>query len=289
VIKRAFHQIKKERSKIDKSVNESIQVPRLVIEGIVDIDAIRNLKEIRELSICSGGVLSEKELQDVARYMQALFCRGSVLFKSGFPLRHVHRLWDIVETSMSEEWDKVLGESLYDMVNERSSLFVYSGQCGTGKTQMSTYLGAWTLQRVRSQRAGAAGIQFKTAKYTSMQRFNQSLGQIGISSEEYRHVSDLLDWFVRPDFLAIDDVYEDSGIEVIRQIIRERHEAKKVTVITSCEKLDKVLNLLGPDVCSRMEEDGSGYEFTWMSMRWLMSRSRSQAPRDIETTKQLNR
>ena len=136
---------------------------------------------------------------------------------------------------------------------------VFCGRPGTGKTHLACAL-AHAAIRVRQR-----------AMFTTTVRLVRRIKETWSKGSEESE-SQAIRAFTAPDLLVLDEVGVQFGSEteklLLFDVLNERYEAQRSTIIISNLDLDGVKAFLGERVFDRMREDGGQYiAFTWESYR----------------------
>lgn len=139
----------------------------------------------------------------------------------------------------------------------RSALFV--GQPGTGKTHLAVGIGMHLLRKGRP-------VLFTTVM-RAIRRVKDTWAK-GSEETESQAIAAL----VFPDLLILDEVGVQFGSEfeknLLFDVLNERYEKRRPTLLMSNLPLDQVRAYLGERVFDRMREDGGEYiAFEWDSHR----------------------
>lgn len=138
----------------------------------------------------------------------------------------------------------------------RSLVFV--GSPGTGKNMLSAIIGQEVIRR---------GFSFLHTSATKVvRRFKDSWKRREVTEEE------VLRYFVGPDLLVIDEIGVQFGSATeqmyLTEVINDRYEARKSTILLSNLTLTEVEAVLGVRAMERFCEDGSRVlVFAWSSWR----------------------
>ncbi len=204
-----------------------------------------------------------REIEDRAR-RERLAAWQSKIGDAGIPERFQSRTLDsfVAETpeqhralafsrSYADNFDDVLATG-------RSAVFI--GKPGTGKTHLAVGIG---LQVMREQ---GRTVLFTTVM-RAIRRVKDSWSKDSRESE-----SQAVKAMVFPDLLILDEVGVQFGTDfeknILFDVLNERYERRKPTLLMSNLQLDAVRGYLGERVMDRMREDGGQFiPFTWDSHR----------------------
>ncbi|MDE2468324.1 MAG: ATP-binding protein [Bradyrhizobium sp.] len=136
---------------------------------------------------------------------------------------------------------------------------VFCGLPGTGKTHLACSLVKATIQADRT-------ALFTTA-IRLVRRIKETWSKTSSESE-----SEVIDDFVRPSLLVIDEIGVQFGSDtekmLLFDVLNERYEQRKSVVLVSNLSIDGVKDFLGERVFDRLREDGGVYiPFNWESFR----------------------
>lgn len=144
----------------------------------------------------------------------------------------------------------------------RSALFI--DLPGTGKTHLAVGIGLEVMER--------GGTVLFTTVMRAVRRVKDTWGR-GSSESESEAISAL----VFPDLLILDEVGVQFGSDteklLLFDILNERYERRRPTILMSNLPIDEVSAYLGARVFDRLREDGGEFiSFTWESYRKSSSR-----------------
>ena len=150
----------------------------------------------------------------------------------------------------AEGFDEVMGTG-------RCALFI--GKPGTGKTHLAAGIGMHLLRQGRP-------VLFTTVM-RAIRRIKDTWAK-GSEESESQAIAAL----VFPDLLILDEVGVQFGSEfeknILFDVLNERYEKRRPTLLMSNLPLDEVRGYLGDRVFDRMREDGGKYiAFDWESHR----------------------
>lgn len=144
----------------------------------------------------------------------------------------------------------------------RSALFI--GLPGTGKTHLAVGIGLEVMERGRT-------VLFTTVM-RAVRRVKDTWGRGSRESE-----SEAIAALVFPDLLILDEVGVQFGSDteklLLFDILNERYQHRRPTILMSNLPIDEVSAYLGARVFDRLREDGGEFiSFTWESYRKSSSR-----------------
>jgi DNA replication protein DnaC len=135
---------------------------------------------------------------------------------------------------------------------------VFVGSPGTGKNMLSAIIGQEVMRKGHSF--------LHTTAVKVVRRFKDSWKSGDVTEEE------VLRYFVAPDLMVIDEVGVQFGTATeqlyLTEVINDRYEAKKSTILISNLTIQQVAEVLGVRPMDRFREDGSQVlVFAWPSWR----------------------
>ena len=219
-------------------------------------------------------VVSEEQARDMSRRAAELRqaeareaairgARNQAWKQAAVPLRHA----DIAVDPCGSE--PLWVAALERLNNRLGSGFMAAlvGERGTGKTQLATNLVYHGIKRAEVY--GWADLQF-SALYTRVMRIFLDMRGCFRRESSYSE-SDMVDAFIRPHLLIIDEAQErgetDWENRVLTYIIDERYAAKRDTLLIANLRPEHLAASLGPSIMSRMQETGGIIECNWPSFR----------------------
>ena len=205
----------------------------------------------------------EEERQARLERMESRRRWESRLGESGIPPRFQDRTLDrFVATHPAQERALEFARKYADQFNDvaqvgRCALFV--GRPGTGKTHLAAGIGLQIMKDGRS-------VLFTTVM-RAVRRVKDSWGR-GSTESESQAISAL----TYPDLLILDEVGVQFGSDFERNtlfdVLNERYEKRKPTILLSNLPKDELVGFLGERVFDRMREDGGQFiPFDWDSYR----------------------
>ena len=138
---------------------------------------------------------------------------------------------------------------------------IFIGSTGTGKNMLSAIIGQDIMKR---------GYSFlHTTAIKVVRRFKDSWKQPTVTEAE------VLSYFVTPDLLVIDEIGVQFGTATeqlfLTEVINDRYEALKSTILLSNLTLKQVEDVLGGRSMERFKENGGRVlVFNWQSHRRLL-------------------
>jgi DNA replication protein DnaC len=144
----------------------------------------------------------------------------------------------------------------------RSALFI--GRPGTGKTHLAVGIGLDVMER-------GASVLFTTVM-RAVRRVKDTWGRDSRETE-----SEAIAALVFPDLLILDEVGVQYGSDteklLLFDILSERYDHRRPTILMSNLPIDEVSAYLGERVFDRLREDGGEFiSFTWDSYRKCSNR-----------------
>jgi DNA replication protein DnaC len=186
-----------------------------------------------------------------------------IITLSGIPERYKKLKFEnlIARTEAQKDIFEIIKSYADDFAGARKTgqSLIFHGPTGNGKTQ----LGCAILHSVIDQ-----GFTTKFTLATSaIRRINDcnNFNNKETKTEAYQA-------FFAPDLLLIDDIgasiTTDSSIQIINEIISDRYQERKPTIITSNDEEDELTKLNGKRIMDRMSEKrGMIIPFKWSSIR----------------------
>lgn len=139
---------------------------------------------------------------------------------------------------------------------------IFTGNPGTGKTHLACGIAIRIMRQYG-----------RTALFTSVSKMVRRVREAkSFSATETE--SDAIDVFVFPDLLILDEVGIQSGSDAeaktLFDIINERYEQMKPTILISNLDLKGIRDCIGNRLFDRLREDGAGaVVFSWPSQRGM--------------------
>ena len=194
---------------------------------------------------------------------EALQVQG-LWIRSGFP--------DLHRNSAKELHGQVNPQcpwrATYDFVSrklgDQGSLFLFTGQRGTGKTQMAACLGRLYALHLTYARYIRAADLYMLIKSTFNGEGDE--GQIIQNLSGHGHAGE-----DNPRLLVIDELHDRGGSDwedrILNQIVDSRYGARLDTILITNDRGGELVSKIGPSIVSRADETGGIIEFPWDSFR----------------------
>lgn len=145
---------------------------------------------------------------------------------------------------------------------------VFVGGCGTGKTRMSYEL----AKLMPARTVGVYGLRkAMPCYYTTAARMLEDVRET--FGGDYNTPSEKVatEVFTDATLLVIDEldtcVKSDFGQRKLKQVVDERYQAKRPTILITNQDRKKLKQLLPEPVIDRIREVGRGFHFDWPSFR----------------------
>lgn len=216
----------------------------------------------------------ENEAEEKAAKLRESIERSKILFaeidkrewkekmkRCGIPERFANRSFSNFIAD-SEEKEYVLDFSkkyAEEFESNPGRCAVFIGTPGTGKTHLAVAIGLDLLSREKS-------VLFSTA-IRAIRRIKDTWGKSATETE-----SEAVESLVWPDLLILDEVGVQFGSDaekiLLFDVMNERYERRKSTIILSNLSAEEVKSYLGERVFDRLREDGGkSIVFKWESHR----------------------
>ena len=152
----------------------------------------------------------------------------------------------------------------FDHVLENGSSLIFSGKPGTGKTHLAAGIGLKVTNEYRKS------VLFSTVMRV-IRRIKNTWGR-NVDGMQQETEERAIAAFTSVDLLILDEVGVQFGSEteenLLFDIINERYENRRPTIIISNLDIDGIKQYLGERAFDRLREDGGKYiPFTWESYR----------------------
>lgn len=213
---------------------------------------------------CSAELVAERERVEAekeAQHKRAVW--QSKLKLSGIPERFHSRTLDsfIVQNEgqkRAHAFAKEYADSL-DAVMETGRCAIFCGMPGTGKTHLAVGIGLAAIEKRKN-------VGFVTVQ-RMMRRIKDSWRKESDESE-----TDVINLFAQADLLIVDEIGVQFGSDFERNamfdVLNERYESRKPTLLLSNLTPQEVKAFLGERVFDRLREDGGKcVPFDWESYR----------------------
>jgi len=207
-------------------------------------------------------VLEKKRQEEEARRQRRILWERKI-GGSGIPERFRNKTLDsfIAESPEQKRALAIAREYAenFSEVLKTGRCLVFIGKPGTGKTHLAIGIGLHIMKEDRT-------VLFTTVM-RAMRRIRETWSSCSTETE-----SQAISAFTTPDLLILDEVGVQSGSEfeknIIFDIINERYENCRPTIVLSNLTRDELIAFLGERVFDRLREDGGKMVgFTWESYR----------------------
>lgn len=214
---------------------------------------------------CEAERIAEEREQEEARHRRArLQAWQTKIGDAGIPERfHTRTLSTFVASTPEQQKALTFAQDYADnfdavMASGRSAMFL--GKPGTGKTHLAVGIG---LQVMREQN--------RTVLFTTVMRAIRRVKDSWVRGSDVSE-SQAINALVVPDLLILDEVGVQFGSDfeknIMFDVLNERYERRRPTLLMSNLSLDSVRDFLGERVMDRMREDGGKIiPFSWDSHR----------------------
>lgn len=185
------------------------------------------------------------------------------LGEAGIPERFVTRTLENYKVTNSGQKSALDFATAYaeqfDIVSEIGRSAIFCGKPGTGKTHLAIGIALHVM---------AKG---KCAMFTTVQRMIRKVKDT-FRKDSQESESDVIDLLVYPDLLIIDEIGVQFGSDfeknLMFDILNERYENRKPTLLLSNLTVPEVKAFLGERIYDRLKEDGGQcVSFDWKSHR----------------------
>ena len=183
---------------------------------------------------------------------------------SGIPERFHARTLDTYEATTQEqrtalEFAKDYAHN-FDQVMKTGRCAVFVGNPGTGKTHLACGIGLRIM-----------GTQQRTVLFITVQRAIRRIKDTWVKGCEESE-SQVIEALTFPDLLILDEVGVQFGSDfeknILFDILNERYEKRRPTILMSNLSVKEVMGYLGDRVADRLREDGGKViPFNWGSHR----------------------
>lgn len=183
---------------------------------------------------------------------------------SGVPERFYARTLDTFEAKTAEqvsalEFSKDYAHN-FDQVIKTGRCAVFVGKPGTGKTHLACGIALRIM-----------GTQQRTVLFITVQRAIRRVKDTWAKGSEESE-SQVIEAMTEPDLLILDEVGVQFGSDfeknILFDILNERYEKRRPTILMSNLPADEVMGYLGDRIADRLREDGGEViPFNWESHR----------------------
>ena len=186
------------------------------------------------------------------------------LGQSNLPLRFQGKTFENFEAHCPAAADALAKCKAYaedfDSVMERGQCLVMTGKVGTGKTHLAAAIANYLIQNRKEE-----------PLFMGVSQVIRCIKNTWNKNSEHAE-SEVMQWFVEPDLLILDEIGVQFGSEtekmLIFEIINKRYESIKPTVVLSNLTLAEIAEVMGERVVDRLREGGGiPLIFNWGSYR----------------------
>jgi DNA replication protein DnaC len=181
------------------------------------------------------------------------------LGEAAIPERFYTRTLDsYIATSEDQRRALEFSQAYADNFEKAGSSAIFCGRPGTGKTHLAVGIGLHLMKHN------------KLVLFTTVQRLVRRVKDSWNDNKQSE--GDVIRIFVQPDLLILDEVGVQFGTDFERNlmfdILNERYEKRRATILLSNLTVTEVKSLLGDRVFDRLREDGGQcVPFNWTSHR----------------------
>lgn len=186
------------------------------------------------------------------------------LGRSGIPVRFKEKGFDDYKAGTKDAERALAISQAYakkfpDRLKEGGGL-IFCGKPGTGKTHLSSAIASYVIK-----------YHGMSALFTSVLSMTRKVKETYSKNAEYSE-RQVLQMFSHPDLLIVDEVGvqfgSDSEKQILFEIINNRYETMKPTIMISNLPLNELSEFAGERVIDRMKEGGGAVvSFSWESHR----------------------
>lgn len=232
---------------------------------VIEIDCPRHGKQNGSNGQCWACIRENIEKEKAASAKQAaLMARAALFSKSGIPLRFMHDNFDnyCVDKTLDKQQRAYRITRRY-AENYESSMdvgrcIVMTGTVGTGKTHLAVAIAQSVLARGKS------------VCFTTAQKLIRSVTDTYDKNAEQRE-RDVFAAYRAVYLLILDEVGQQRGTDnernILTEVISDRYNDQKPTIITSNLHIEKLKNYLTERALDRLLHGGVLLEMSWDSYR----------------------
>lgn len=201
----------------------------------------------------------EKRRQEIARQERVKAALGRAMI----PERFKHHTFEsfFVENDTQKTVKKRCQNYAKDFtkMNELGTSMIFCGTTGTGKTHLACAIANDII------RQGNAAVFISVLR--AIRRVKETYDRDNKTTEQ-----EAINWFLNPDLLILDEVGVQFGTDsekmILFEIINERYQNMKPTILISNLSPQAIKDYVGARVMDRMKEnDGRVLQFDWKSKR----------------------
>ncbi len=223
--------------------------------------------------------VEKEEKQNAERVRQQEAMLRESIARTLVPLRFVEKTFDNFEIDCDKSRNafticKSYAEK-FENLREQGTCLIMCGNTGTGKTHLACAISDYITRNITIM--GKLNIDDNPQKYRARVIFMETIKVIRAIKQTYskgssRTEQQVINSFVQPDLLILDEVGIQFGSDtermIIFEVINERYLNMKPTILISNLALKELSEFIGDRVIDRMRENGGKIiTFDWKTHR----------------------